>query len=310
MKILLTGDSGFVGQYVKQHVKQHIDIVLLRDANGNKNGNRIDLCDENKLYSFIALHAIDHVIHLAAQSHVPTSFEDPKRTFEVNFFGTFNLLNALKKAGFKGKFLYVGSSEVYGLVKEEELPIIESQLLKPRNPYAVSKVSAEALCYQWSLSEQFDIVMARPFNHIGPFQSDRFVVSSFAKQIMQIKLKIQEPVIDVGDIYVTRDFTDVRDVVDAYLLLLEKGENSEVYNVCTGVEHSLECILKELLKIAQVDASIGTSKNLMRPSEQRRMRGSFQKLKDHTGWSPKIPFHKTLQDILNGWEKTLCQKEH
>src|SRR5262249_48752052 len=148
------------------------------------------------------------VIHLAAQSFVPASFAHPLETYEINFLGTYSLLEALKAAGFKGRFLFVGSGDAYGVVRPEDLPIGEEHPLRPRSPYAVSKAAAEALCYQWSRSESFEIVMTRSFNHIGPGQSDRFVVSDFARQVVEIRKGQRRPQISTGDIEVTRDFTD------------------------------------------------------------------------------------------------------
>src|SRR5207302_554158 len=176
------------------------------------------------------------VIHLAAHSWVPQSFKEPMETYDVNFVGTFNLLSALQKTGFHGRFLFVSSSDIYGQVSPEALPITEEHPSKPRSPYAVSKVAAEALCSQWSQTEtDIEIVVARPFVHIGPGQSDRFVISNFARQIIEIKRTRREALVEVGDIDVTRDFTDVRDVVRAYELLLARGVPGEVYNICSGI---------------------------------------------------------------------------
>ena len=150
MNILLTGASGFVGG----HVKKHMDVVSMPD--------QVDICQSKRLNDYISTISPDYVLHLAGQSFVPRSFQAPLETFEINFTGTFNLLNALKENNFKGRFLYVGSGDVYGLVSEESLPVQESLPLKPRNPYSVSKVAAETLCYQWSQTEAFEIVMVRP----------------------------------------------------------------------------------------------------------------------------------------------------
>src|SRR5262249_17980993 len=156
-------------------------------------------------------------------------------------------LDALKREGFCGTLLFVGSSDMYGIVPPEQMPIREDYVLKPRSPYAVSKVAAEALCFQWSATERFKIVMARPFNHLGPGQSERFAVSGFAKQIIEIKKGRRAPILWAGDIHVTRDFTDVRDIVRAYQLLVEHGENGESYNVCSGIETSLQEIVDRLM---------------------------------------------------------------
>ncbi|HLO14595.1 MAG TPA: GDP-mannose 4,6-dehydratase, partial [Anaerolineales bacterium] len=247
----------------------------------------------------------DFVVHLAAQSSVPESFKYPRDTFEINFMGTLNVLTALQGTGFKGRMLYIGSGDVYGLLAEHELPVSEERPVKPNNPYSVSKVAAEALCYQWSQTGEYEIIMARPFNHIGPGQSERFVLPDFAKQIIEISVRRRDPVLSVGDIDVTRDFTDVRDIVRAYRLLMERGANGEVYNVCSGREYSIRSLLLKMMDIASVGAEILQDPKRLRPSEQRRIFGSFNKLRRDTGWQPEIPIEKTLIDILDDWRNRL-----
>lgn len=300
-KLMVTGATGFVGGFIQHALASENNaygfvfipsqVIELRDAEGVAR-----ICAEN---------APDYVIHLAALSFVPESFNNPHETYEVNFLGTLNLLQALKQSGFKGRLLFVGSGDMYGLAAPEALPLTENSPLKPRSPYAVSKVAAEALCYQWSQTEGMDIVMARPFNHIGPAQSDHFVVSDFAKQVMEIKLGRRKPEISVGDIDVTRDFTDVRDVVRAYLMLLCGGGNGEAYNVCSGKEHSVREILERLLTLARVTANIRQDSARLRPAEQRRVYGSYDKLRDSTGWQPEIGLEQSLADNLTYWERKL-----
>jgi GDP-4-dehydro-6-deoxy-D-mannose reductase len=378
MNILLTGGSGFVGYYVKQALSQFHTCILLADERGTidlRDVNRIKLflsyalennLNENKFNNTTSLRntlplprdaIFDAVIHLAAQSFVPESFKNPLETFDVNFTGTYNLFSALKEYGFHGKILYISSGDIYGLVSEDKLPITEDYPLKPRNPYAVSKVAAEALCYQWSTTEGIEIVVARPFNHIGPNQSERFAVSSFAKQIAEIELGLRKHVLNAGNIDITRDFLDVRDVADAYKLLLEKGINykeqvseiniktessvkasaktnvfkeiktltkvktltkkdakeiktvensrSYVYNVCSETETSIRSIINIMFEITGVEAKIEIDKNKLRPNEQKRVYGSNEKIKNITGWEPKIPLKQSMADILNYWKEKL-----
>jgi GDP-4-dehydro-6-deoxy-D-mannose reductase len=223
-------------------------------------------------------------------------------TFSINFLGTLNLLQALSASGFQGVFVYIGSADVYGRVSEAELPARETYPLRPRSPYAVSKAAAEALCYQWSQTESFRIVLTRPFNQIGPKQNSRFAVAGFAKQIVEIRRGARPPVLVTGDLDVTRDFTDVRDAVRAYRLLLEKGENGEVYNICSGRERSLRSLAVGLLRIAGVQAELQIDSALLRANEQRRMVGDPTKINEGLGWAPEIPMDKTLQDLLNEME--------
>ncbi|MBU2763743.1 GDP-mannose 4,6-dehydratase [Acidithiobacillus caldus] len=293
MKLLLTGANGFVGRYVQAA----LPCVPLPDG--------LDLRDRQALSVFVAELRPNAVIHLAAQSFVPAAFENPRETFDINFTSTLNLLEALHAAEFRGRMLFVGSGDTYGQVPETDLPVREDHPLRPRNPYAVSKVAAEALCYQWSQTSGFEIVMVRPFNHIGPGQSPRFVLADFARQVMEIHLGRRVPVLQVGDIDVTRDFTDVRDVVRAYGLLLERGRNGEVYNVCSGREYRIRDLLQQLLALAGVDARIEQDPARLRRAEQRRMVASFAALERDTGWQPAIPMEQSLQDLLNDWEKKL-----
>ncbi len=293
MTILVTGANGFVGSYVAEWP----GAVALGGE-----GVVVDVRDPVSLANAVALAKPDAVVHLAAQSYVPSSFQNPKDTFDVNFYGTLNLLAALEEIDFKGRLLYVGSGDEYGKVSIEDMPIRESLPLRPRNPYAVSKVAAEVLCYQWSQSGPFEIVMVRPFNHFGPRQDSQFVIADFARQIVRIRLDKMPAVIEVGNIDVTRDFSDVRDVVRAYHVVLERGHNGEAYNVCSGQERSVRSILELLLHLAGVTATVVHRKDRVRPNEQLRVWGSFEKLKKHTGWSPQIPIEKTLRDTLEYWD--------
>ena len=293
MILLLTGANGFVGQYVQAAMP----CVPLPDG--------LDLRDRAALTAAVAAIRPDAVLHLAAQSFVPASFENPHETFDINFTGTLNLLEALQAAEFRGRMLFVGSGDTYGQVAEAALPVREDHPLRPRNPYAVSKVAAEALCYQWSQTSGFEIVMVRPFNHIGPGQSPRFAIADFAKQVMEIRLGRRAPLLQVGNIDVTRDFTDVRDVVRAYGLLLERGRNGEIYNVCSGQEYRIRDLLQRLLTLAGVEATIEQDPARLRRAEQRRMVASFAALHRDTGWQPAIPMEQSLQDLLNDWEKRL-----
>lgn len=298
-RLLVTGGRGFVGRHLRALLAQDTstEVILLPE--------KVDLRERTTLEDFCSLMSLDAVVHLAAQSFVPRSFEAPEETYAVNFLGTLNLLEALKKTGFKGTFLYVGSSDIYGLTDPDRLPITEQTHPAPRSPYAVSKAAAELLCRQWSITEKMRIVMTRPFNHIGPAQDMRFVLSGFCRQVALIRLGGQAPVIEVGDLDVTRDFTDVRDVVRAFLALLGKGENGEVYNICSGREVLLADVLLQLREVAGVDFEVRVDPTRFRPAEQRRVCGSALKLEQATGWRPEIPFTQTLSDVYSWWLEKL-----
>lgn len=298
-RLLVTGLDGFVGSTVRQmlsspSLRGRFELVIP--------SNVLELRDCKSLDTAIAETRPDCVLHLAGQSFVPASVKDPLATYEVNFLGTLNLLDSLKGRGFNGRLLYVSSGDVYGWMPPEDLPVTEKHLVRPRNPYAVSKAAAELLCVQWTFAHDFDIVIARPFNHIGAGQAEWFVVSDFAKQVVEIKLGRQAPEIRVGSIDVTRDFTDVRDVVLAYMLLLESGQSGEIYNVCSGREQTIRSMLDGLLKISGIDCRIIEEAARKRPKEQTRMLGSYAKLQGQVGWQPTIGITQSLGDVLNFWE--------
>ncbi len=301
MKVLVTGAGGFVGQHLGRHLPcVSLDppggIVDVRDAEGVRAAvGRV----------FEQSPQPDAVIHLAAESNVRRSFENPRATLEINLFGTLHLLQALAAERFGGAFLYVGTGQVCGNVAPEQLPIREEQLPRPNSPYAVSKLAAEALCFQWSQLGAFRVVMTRPFNHIGPGQGRGFFVPDLVASLAEIAAGRREPVLQVGDLSVTRDFTDVRDVVRAYGLLLERGRNGEVYNVCSGREYLLQGVAEDLIRLSGVSARIEQRPELMRSGELRRMWASFDKLQRETGWSPQRTLQDSLRDIVDTWRKTL-----
>lgn len=293
-RVLVTGASGFVGRHLMGAAAfAGVEFATLQN---------VDIRDRSALQAEVASIRPDHVIHLAAQSFVPRSFEDPAGTLEINLMGTLHLLQALDSVGFSGRFLYVSSGDVYGAVHESQLPVTEQHPPAPRNPYAVSKLSAELLCLQWHRSNSLDVVVARPFNHVGPGQDAAFVVPALAAQVVAIARGQRAPVIRAGDIDVTRDFTDVRDIVAGYARLLVSGTSGRTYQLCSGVERSVRGILERLLALKAVDAEIEQDPSKFRPAEQRRMVADNTLVSRDTGWLPAIPWEKTLQDIIEEME--------
>lgn len=297
IRTLITGDAGFVGQHTLRLLPGSIGL--------SAHCPTIDIRTRDALIACLDQIRPDHVIHLAAQSFVPESFRDPAATFDVNFTGTLRLLEALQASNFSGRLLFVGTGDVYGLVEAADLPLPECRAPRPRNPYAVSKVAAEALCYQWSQTGPFEIVMARPFNHIGAGQSPAFAVSDFARQIAEIRLGRRAPQLATGNIDMSRDFTDVADVIRAYALLLDRGVNGEIYNVCSGVERTIRSIIERLLALSGTQVDIVTDPARFRPADQPRVCGDRRKLTMTTGWAPAIPFTETLTNLYTYWEKQI-----
>lgn len=296
--ILLTGASGFVGSTLlamaeRAEVDGDLRFLALPPS--------VDLRQSAQVKAALSDLACDAVIHLAAISFVPESLERPNETYEINLHGTINLLEALKASSFAGAMIYVSSGEVYGAVPSEALPIVEERIPRPRNPYAASKLAAEAYCYQAGLASGMRVVIARPFNHIGAGQSERFLLPAMAKQMLEIK-EGKRRIIEAGNIDVTRDFSDVRDVLRAYLALLEAGCPGETYNVCSGIERNVGEVLHEMLAIAGVQATVQVRDDKRRLHEQRRHYGSNRKIRDDTGWRPRIAFEQSLRDLLASWK--------
>ena len=293
MRLLVTGHKGFVGGHLCDMVPGVAGLDL--------GGLGVDIAHYPSVLESVSRICPTDVIHLAAQSYVPASFDDPKTTFNVNVLGTLNMLLALRECGFKGRFLYVSSGDTYGAVKNADLPIVETFIQTPRSPYGSSKVAAEVLCKQFSLTESFTIITARPFNHIGPKQSESFVVSGISKKMAEITLNEKRPILSLGNIESTRDFSDVRDVVRAYMDLLSEGVSGDVYNVCSGQETSIREVVAKLEDIVGVKFSIQVDGSRLRKGEQLRVVGCNKKLVQATGWSPKYSLEYSLEDIFQYW---------
>lgn len=294
-RLLVTGAAGFVGRHVAAAAWEGgafsgWDVVPLPPG--------CDVRDPAPILAAVSQTRPDAVLHLAAQSFVPRSFEDPRETFDINLGGTLNLLTALAGTGFEGRMLFVSSGDVYGRVPEEALPVDESRIPEPRSPYAVSKVAAEQLCLQWHRTEGLDVMIARPFNHVGPGQDARFVLPALARQVVDIAAGRKPAVVEVGDIDTTRDFTDVRDVVSAYAALLARGKPGGTYVIGTGKERRVRDLLRMMCDMRGIEPEIRQDPARMRPAEQRRMAADASLLRHDTGWEPGTSIEATLNDIL------------
>jgi GDP-4-dehydro-6-deoxy-D-mannose reductase len=263
----------------------------------------VDLRDKDVIVSLLEEAQPDVIFHLAAQSFVPTSFSDPWDTLENNILSELNLLEAVRQSGREVTFLVIGSNEEYGAPQPGELPQTEQSPLRPNNPYAVSKVGQDFLGLQYHLAYDIPVVRVRPFNHTGPGQSSRFVAPAFASQIARIEAGLQEPVMKVGNLSSSRDFTDVRDIVRAYYLAVTDGKPGEVYNLASGEPRSIQTLLDTLLSYSHVEIQVERDPERYRPVDVPIVYGSARRFHRHTGWEPQIPFEQTLQDTLTYWRK-------
>jgi len=247
----------------------------------------------------------DYIFHLAAQSFVQTSWAMPNETLQTNILGTLNIFEALRSLRIDAGILVACSSEEYGLVFEHELPIKETNALRPLSPYAVSKVAQDLLGWQYFCNYKLRIFRTRAFNHTGPRRGDVFATSNFAKQIAMIEKNLQKPVIYVGNLETQRDFTDVRDMVRAYVMCVEKGRPGEIYNICSGRAWRMKEVLDLLLQMTKVNVTIEQDIERMRPSDVPILLGDNTKFCEQTGWAPHIPLEQTLQDLLNYWRERI-----
>ena len=254
-----------------------------------------DLLDAFSTHKLIASVRPDRIFHLAAQSHVPASWNAPASTLQDNVIGQVNLLEAVRSVDIDPIIQIAGSSEEYGMVHPDEVPMKESNPLRPLSPYAVSKVTQEMLAYQYRQSYGIRSIVSRGFNHSGPRRGENFVDSSFARQIALIEKGKQEPVIHVGDLLSKRDFTDVRDMVRAYWLLLEKGTPGEVYNIGSGNTRTMQDVLNKLLSLSKVSVEVRVDPTRLRPSDVMILWADASKFMEATGWKPTIPYEHSFE---------------
>lgn len=313
-KVLITGITGFAGSFLAEHLLSQSDIhVIGTFLSDNSIVNvasckdklelvKVDLQNRDALQALIIDKRPDEIYHLAALAAPSLSFKNPAETLTNNIAIQLNLFEALRAAGLTTtKVLVISSAEIYGIVSPEDLPIDEETRLCPTSPYAVSKIAQDYLALQYFLSYKMPIIRVRPFNHVGPRQSANFVVSSFAKRIVDIERGIIEPILKVGTLDTKRDFTDVRDMVRAYSLLMEKGQPGEVYNIGSGVSHKIGDMLQTMLSFSSREIHIEQDPELMRPSDTPELLCDARKMQEVTGWMPEIPFKQTLKDTLDYW---------
>jgi GDP-4-dehydro-6-deoxy-D-mannose reductase len=243
----------------------------------------------------------EYVFHLAAQAFVPASWEDPWSTLENNIRGQLHVLLAGVALDAKPRILVVGSADEYGIVSPAELPIRETNPLRPNSPYAVSKVAQDMLGYQYYVSHKLPVVRVRPFNHIGPGQSPAFVASAFAKQIAEAEAGLREPVVRVGNLEARRDFSDVRDIVRGYYLAASEGEPGEVYNLGAERSYAIRDVLDGLIVQSEVPLTVELDSTRLRPSDVPEIVANCARFRSRTGWRAEIPLERSLEDTLDYW---------
>ena len=313
MRLLITGITGFVGSHMAEFALAHGAEVSgsMRWRSKTENIDHLraritlvecDLRDLSSVRNLMEITEPTHVVHLAAQSFVAASWKAPAETLTTNIISQVNLLEAMRGLRISPRFLAVGSSEEYGLVHPDELPIKETNPLRPLSPYAVSKVTQDMMGYQYFKSYGLPIVRTRAFNHEGPRRGDVFVTSNFARQIVEIEAGIREPVIFVGDLKPKRDYSDVRDIVRGYWALLERGEPGEVYNLCSGKSWPIQHVLDFLLGQSRVKGiAVKIDPARLRPSDVMELEGDPGKIQRALGWKVEIPFEQTLTELLDYW---------
>lgn len=310
---IITGATGFVGRHLVDELERETDWHVLglgrRTASLGQRTRVLacDLRDDALVRRTIESAAPEVIFHLASQSYVPQSVAAPADTLMNNVLGQLNLLDAVRGSGLDCAVVSVCSAEEYGFVKPAETPVSEDQPFRPGNPYAVSKIAQDMLAYQYALSYGMRVVRLRPFSHVGPGQSDRFVLSTFARQIAEAESGQIEPVLLAGNLDAIRDFLDVRDVVRAYRLIAGDIVPGAVYNVASGVGHRIGDLLETLLTLARVPLEVREDPARLRPSDIPVLVGDASRLRAHVGWLPRVPIEETLSDILDDWRQRLAR---
>jgi GDP-4-dehydro-6-deoxy-D-mannose reductase len=311
MRALITGINGFVGGHLAEHLLSsgrweiagiaRQPALALETLIGRVTYIAADLSDREQTLGALARIRPDVIFHLAGQSNVPHAFADPHTTVQTNIGAQLNLFLGVLQLRIDPLIIVASSNEIYGLVRPEDLPVNEQTPLRPVNPYAVSKAAQDLFAYQYHISHRLRTIRLRPFNHIGPRQTEAFVVPAFAAQIARIEAGLQPPVLRVGNLAAERDFSDVRDIVRAYELAALHGEVGAAYNVGSGQAVGVQRILDILLTFSTHDIQIEPDPSRMRPSDVPRVVCDASRFHADTGWTPRIPLEQTLFDTLEYW---------
>jgi GDP-4-dehydro-6-deoxy-D-mannose reductase len=318
MRVLVTGITGFAGSHLADALLGKGSVELYGTSRHAVSSDKAtpgvlqrtcNLGDVAALEALIRVVEPEQIYHMAGYANAGLSLREPHEAWAGNLTATLNLYEAVQLWGGKPRILFVGSGLVYGDPDSPDRAQDERDVLKPVSPYASSKAAADLASYQHARSEQLDIIRARPFNHIGPRQSTQYAVAHFAQQIAAIEQGRQRPVLVTGNLSAQRDFTDVRDVVAAYILLMDRGRTGEAYNIGSGTTHSVQSVLEQLLRWAACPIEVQQQNALLRTSETSIVRADASKLRRETGWQPRFALEQTLKDTLEYWRTTLAAKE-
>lgn len=312
MKSLIIGGAGFVGAYLIRHLrddlKQEVYVTKMPQESITEENVKVydlNILEKESIVELLKEIQPDYIFHLAAQSSVSVSWKNPGLTVDVNVKGAVNLLEAIREAAAKSRVLLIGSGEEYGHVREGEIPISEDNTPRPGNIYAATKVCQNMLGKIYADAYDLNIMMVRAFNHIGPNQSPIFVVADFCKQVAEIEAGQKDAVMKVGNLSAKRDFTDVRDVVRAYALLIQKGQKGETYNIGTGHAIAIEEILQMILKNSSKEIEVVVDKNKLRPVDVPIIEPDISNVQKVTGWKPEINLEQTIKETLDYWRVTI-----
>ena len=309
MKALIIGGAGFVGGYLAAQLLSEGSQVTLTKLPAERlvlaevRIRDLDILQPEQIEKILAEEKPDEIYHLAALSSVALSWKRPELTVDINIKGAVNLLEAQRSIPHKPRTLLIGSGEEYGYVRSEECPIGEENVLRPGNIYAATKACQNMLGRIYAKAYDLPIMMVRAFNHVGPNQNPQFVVADFCSQVARIEAGKQAPVIYTGNRSARRDFTDVRDVVRAYSLIMKKGRPGETYNVGSGKSFSIDEILQKILALSKIEIAVKQDPNRLRPADIPLIEADITKLRRDTGWQPAISLEQTLKDTLAYWRK-------
>lgn len=304
---LVIGAAGFVGNYlIQEMIANDMEAYATKLPHEkfeceNASVYDLDIMDKEAVAALLFDVRPDYIFHLAAQSSVGLAWKNPGLTVDVNIKGSLNVMDAIRELYYKPRVLLIGSGEEYGHIQPGETPIVESNLLRPGNIYAATKACQNMIGSIYSKAYDMELMMVRAFNHIGPAQAPMFVVSDFCKQVAEIEKGLREPLMKVGNLAAMRDFTDVRDVVKAYVKLITMGKNGETYNVGSGNARTIQDILDLIISKSNVEIKVEIDPNKLRPVDVPIIEADITKINTLTGWKPQIPLEQTIQETLDYW---------